>query len=77
MNEGFYSITYGGAAPGLGGIGFGVIALDTGKVIGADVAGGRYDGVYEFDQTTSMINATVNVTVPAGVALVTGFPAQP
>ena len=42
MKEGFYSITFAGAG---GDFGSGVLVLDTGAVIGADVGGVRYDGI--------------------------------
>ncbi len=73
MKEGFYSITYTGAA---GGSGFGILVFDTGAVIGADAAGGRYDGTYVYNPKTEMIDAKVKLTVPAGAWLVTGVPAQ-
>ena len=55
MKEAFYSITYAGAT---GSWGFGMIVLDTGVIIGADVAGGRYDGSYQFNKQTNMIDAS-------------------
>ena len=75
MKEGFYSITYAGAGAG-GDPGFGILVLDTGAVIGADVAGGRYDGTYVYNDKTEMIDAKLKLTVPAGVWLLTGVPAQ-
>ncbi len=73
MKEGFYSITYTGAP---GGVGFGILVLDTGAVIGADVVGGRYDGTYVYNARTEMIDAKVKLTVPDDAWLVTGVPAQ-
>ena len=73
MKEGFYSITYKGAE---GDLGFGILVLDTGAVIGADVAGARYDGTYVYNPKTEMIDTKLKLTVPAGVWLVTGVPAQ-
>ena len=61
MKEGFYSITYTGAS---GDWGFGMIVLDTGQIIGADVAGGRYDGQYQFNQQTQMLDASIRLIVP-------------
>ncbi len=74
MKEAFYSITFVGAS---GSWGFGMIVMDTGKIIGADVAGARYDGSYQFNKRTNMIDASIKLTVPAGVELVQGTPAQP
>ena len=73
MKEGFYSITYAGAG---GDLGFGILVFDTLAVIGADVAGGRYDGTYFYNAKTETIDAKLKLTVPAGVPLVTGVQAQ-
>lgn len=73
MREGFYSITYGAAA----GQGFGMIALDTGRVVGADVVGGRYDGSYQFNPRTGMLDLDVMVTVPPGAWVVQGGQSRP
>ena len=54
-----------------------MIVLDTGRVVGADLPGVRYDGTYQLDNKTDVITLDVKVTVPAGVPLVTGVPAQP
>ncbi len=73
MKEGFYSITYVGAG---GDLGFGILVFDTGVVVGADGAGGRYDGTYAYNVKTEKIDAKLKLTVPAGTWLVTGVPAQ-
>ena len=73
MKEGFYSITYAGAG---GDLGFGILVFDTGAVVGADVGGVRYDGTYTYNARTQMIDAQLELTVPAGLLLVTGVPAQ-
>ncbi len=74
MREGFYSIIYAGTG---GDMGFGMIALDNGRFIGADVVGGLYDGEYAFNPRTDLIEGTITMTVPAGVVLVTGTAPQP
>jgi hypothetical protein len=33
-----------------------MLVLDTGTVVGCDVAGGTYDGTYEFNQSTGMLD---------------------
>ena len=73
MKEGFYSIVYQGTM----GFGFGMLALDTGVVVGADVAGGTYDGSYAFNPMTNSLDIYVEVSIPAGVSLVQGIAAQP
>ena len=69
MREGFYSITFAGAT---GDLGMGVIALDTDVIVGADAGGAKYDGRYEYNPKTEMLDADITLTVPPGVALVTG-----
>ncbi len=73
MKEGFYSIIFTGQT---GDYGMGVIVLDTGIIVGADAAGGEYDGEYQYNPRTELIDADVTLTVPPGVALVTEVPAQ-
>ncbi len=73
MKEGFYSITYVGET---GDVGFGIITLDTEVIVGADVAGGRYDGEYKYNPKTEMLDASITLTVPPGIPLVTGVPPQ-
>jgi hypothetical protein len=68
--NGFYKVTYGGAT----GQGFGLLAFLNGIVVGLDEAGVRYDGGYGEDSNTGALQLHVNVTVPAGVALVLGTP---
>ncbi len=70
--EGFYSVTFAGHAD----YGFGIIILDTGVVIGADVGGVLYDGIYDFNHKTEMLDVSVTLTVPPGVPLVMGVPPQ-
>ncbi len=74
MKEGFYSIAFTGQT---GDSGFGIFALDTSNVIGADVTGARYDGTYAYNQQTELIDADITLTVPPGVPLVQGVPARP
>lgn len=68
--EGFYKFMYEGAA----GFGGGILVLDTGFVVGADVTGAEYDGTYKYNPNTNMLDVQITLTVPPGVALVTGMP---
>lgn len=68
--QGFYSVSYGGQA----GLGMALLALHGGKIVGADVAGGLYDGTYI--EARERLSINVSVTVPPGVILVTGAAAQ-
>ena len=74
MKEGFYSIAFTGQT---GDSGFGIIVLDTGRVVGVDVAGACYDGTYTYNQQTKLIDADLKLTVPPEVPLVQGVPARP
>lgn len=69
--EGFYSVTYQGS----GGLGVAVLVLNDGRVVGADAAGGLYDGQYR--SHGDGVGVTVTVTIPPGTSLVTGVPPQP
>ena len=68
MKEGFYSINYTGTT----GSGFGLITMDTGVIVGVDITGIEYDGTYEYDEGSKMIEAKIAAKVPIGVNLVTG-----
>jgi DNA-binding transcriptional regulator YiaG len=73
MLEGMYAIKFRGQS----GEGIGVLVLDRGRIYGSDT-GVMYDGTYA-PSTSSRdhIDAHIRLTVPPGVALVTGIPAQP
>lgn len=60
--EGFYSVVYGAD----GEQGMGMLVLDTGMVVGADMTGIIYDGTYEVLPGTGRIRCTVlgKVTQP-------------
>ncbi len=49
--------------------------LDTGLVVGADAAGAIYDGTYNFNAATGLLDVDVTMSAPAGVWPVqTGVP---
>ncbi len=73
MREGFYKVEYAGQADS----GFALLALDTGAVVGADWAGGRYDGTYRWNEQTQLLDMEVVVSVPEGVQVVQGHMAGP
>jgi hypothetical protein len=66
MADGIYTITFRGAT----GWGMGLLLLQYGTVTGADSAGALYDGRFQ-DETDSLV-LDVKMTVPPGVALVQG-----
>ena len=68
MREGFYRVDYVGVA----GLGFAIIVLDTGIVVGADVTGGVYDGTFEWNEQTQLLDIAASGWVPEGVQLVQG-----
>ena len=74
MKEGFYSIAFTGQ---FGDSGFGIIVLDTGRVVGVDVGGACFDGTYTYNQQSKLIDVDLTLTVPPGVPLVQGVPARP
>ena len=71
MREGFYKFDYLGVA----GSGSGVLVLDTGMVVGADVTGGTYDGEYEWNEQKQHLDVKVSVWIPEGVLVVQGVTA--
>lgn len=70
--EGFYAMYY----TGVSGFGHAVFVLKDGVVSGADATGGVLDGRYTVDEAGT-VNIEVDLTVPAGVTLVTGQTALP
>ena len=73
MREGIYKIDYQGAT----GMGFALIVLETETVIGADLAGGIYDGSYRWNEQTQRLDVDVKVDVPEGSVSVMGVVAPP
>ena len=73
LKEGMYGIDFSGTHDS----GMGTLILENGRVYGADVAGGRYDGDYEYNRSTGMIESNLKVTIPPGVGTVQGIPPQP
>ncbi len=71
MKEGFYSIAFTGVT---GESGLGLIAMDTGVIVGVDTGGVEYDRTYEYNAGSEMIEADAKAKVPAGANLVTGAP---
>lgn len=68
--EGFYKLEF----AGMGGTGFGLLALDTEMVVGCDVGGVTYDGRYAYNARTDRLDLDLTLTVPPGAWLVTGVP---
>jgi hypothetical protein len=69
LSKVFYRILIAGQA----GSGAGVLVFDdSGSVVGADAGGVTYDGSFRIEQ--GQLRADVVVTVPSGLALVTGTP---
>lgn len=73
MPEGMYKFSFVGTT----GTGLGVIILERGRVFGSDGAV-QYDGTYEpSTDRRGYVSVHVHLTVPPGVPLVQGVPAQP
>ena len=70
MLDGFYAITFRGAADW----GMGMIIFHHGKLTGADAGGVVYDG--EYQDRGAIIHVKVAMKVPPGVSLVQGLPPQ-
>ncbi|MGV3576622.1 MAG: hypothetical protein ACO1O4_15975 [Devosia sp.] len=65
--EGFYAVYYTGQT----GFGHAVLVMREGKIVGADVTGGVYDGTYTIEANNS-VTVDIVLTVPPGTTLVTG-----
>jgi hypothetical protein len=74
--EGFYAVYYGTGAAGAADNGMAVLVLDTGLVVGCGPNGTTYDGTYEFNSATGLLDATVVMRLAQGTALVTGSAAS-
>jgi hypothetical protein len=55
------------------GSGMACLIFDTGRVFGADPAGGKYDGEYVYDEISGMADLHLKVTMPANVPSVLGI----
>lgn len=69
--NGFYAIYFTGTQ----GTGFGLLILKDGIIVGADVAGGVFDGNYK--TVGDQIEGELTAKLPAGVVSITGQPAGP
>jgi hypothetical protein len=68
--EGFWRVDYVNEA---GGGGWGIIVFDTGVIVGTDAWGGVWDGVYEFNPRTNLIEMMLTVAFPPqGTSSVSG-----
>lgn len=68
MLDGFYSIFF----TGVSGQGFGIIVLKDGILVGADSAGGSYNGHYAIENGKQFLIGEVVLKAPPGIQLVTG-----
>lgn len=68
---GFYRIAFTGAH----GSGLGIIVLQNGIIVGADVGGATYDGSYDSDPVSGLVRINAIMRAPAGLTPVqTGVP---
>jgi hypothetical protein len=69
MRDGMYGVEYGTSL----GSGIACLVLDTGRVYGADVLGGKYDGEYVYDEISGLADLSLKVTMPPNVPSVLGI----
>ena len=69
MRDGMYGVEYAGTH----GAGMACLVLDTGRVYGADAAGGKYDGEYIYNEQSGLATLTLKVTMPPNVTSVLGI----
>ena len=71
MEDGFYTVTYAGTA----GMGVATLLLESGRIRGFDLIGGRYEGTYARNPDGGL-ELKGTLLVQPGYTLVTGLPAQ-
>jgi hypothetical protein len=69
MKDGMYKIDYAGKT----GSGYATLIFEGGRIYGADVARGQYDGHYEANPSTGLVDITVRVLMPANTPSVIGI----
>ncbi len=73
LREGIYGIKFSSDSDW----GAGMLILENGTVYGVDIMGAKFDGEYEFNRETNLIDSKIKVTMPPNVQTVTGLPPQP
>jgi hypothetical protein len=68
MRDGMYGINFQGRQSA----GMGVLVFDAGRVYGTDTQGVKYDGQYEFNESTHRTEVKVKITFPPNVVSVFG-----
>ena len=68
MKDGMYLIEYAGQASS----GYGTLIFDSGRIYGVDVAAGKYDGEYQFNEASGLVDVKIRVQMPAGQPSVIG-----
>ena len=66
--EGFWLVQFAGAADR----GFGILVLVRGLIVGANTAGGQYDGTYQYKAENEMLEIDMTVKMPPNVLTVQG-----
>jgi hypothetical protein len=68
MRDGMFGITFQGQQ----GAGMGVLVFENGRVYGTDTEGVRYDGEYQFSESSGFADVKIKVTFPPNVMSVFG-----
>jgi helix-turn-helix protein len=68
MRDGMFGITFQGQQ----GAGMGVLVFENGRVYGTDTEGVRYDGEYQFSESSGLVDVKIKVTFPPNVRSVFG-----
>ena len=70
--EGFYATYLTGAM----GSSFAIFTFREGKIAGADIGAGKYDGTYTVDPKTNLVHCLIDFVLPVGQPSITGAMAQ-
>ncbi len=69
MKEGMYGVTYQSG----GGVGNGVFVLENGRIFGADLWGGKYDGEYTYSEDKKLAELKLKIGMAPNAMSVLGI----
>ncbi len=77
LENGLYALRFAASLNGEPEEGRGLAVLRDGKVLGSDPMGAVFSGTYEFDARRNLNKFRLQLEIPAGGILITGFTAGP
>lgn len=77
LENGLYALRFAASLNGEPEEGRGLAVLRDGKVLGSDPMGAVFSGTYEFDARRNLNKVRLQLEIPAGGILITGYTAGP